>query len=122
MDDPKRITSVLKLLGPNMGVCSLKHFECGNGKCIPLTWVCDRDNDCGDFTDENIEECKKKVSDILVAVTEKTLGLIGIWLRLLTRDESPRLAGARRAPPASGAHASTTSHLAFIETMPFFFY
>lgn len=28
------------------------HFRCHTGRCIPLTWKCDRDDDCGDFSDE----------------------------------------------------------------------
>ncbi|CAG9132321.1 unnamed protein product [Plutella xylostella] len=47
-------------------VCSIKQFTCANGKCIPLSWVCEGDNDCGDNSDENIEECKKGKSLNLV--------------------------------------------------------
>ncbi|XP_068626812.1 very low-density lipoprotein receptor isoform X3 [Battus philenor] len=48
-------TGVLK-----SNVCSLKQFQCANEKCIPLSWVCEGDDDCGDNSDENIEECKKE--------------------------------------------------------------
>ncbi|GFU33022.1 hypothetical protein TNCV_4155931 [Trichonephila clavipes] len=33
--------------------CPSHQFECGNKRCIPLTWHCDDDNDCGDDTDES---------------------------------------------------------------------
>merc|ERR1712168_727232 len=32
--------------------CDEDEFACPNGKCIPNIWVCDGDNDCGDFSDE----------------------------------------------------------------------
>ena len=32
--------------------CDAGLFVCQNGVCIPQRWVCDRDNDCGDMSDE----------------------------------------------------------------------
>lgn len=34
------------------GSCGAQDFTCNNGKCISAAWICDRDNDCGDFSDE----------------------------------------------------------------------
>ncbi|MGH0132653.1 UNVERIFIED_CONTAM: hypothetical protein FKN15_051430, partial [Acipenser sinensis] len=32
--------------------CQPNQYSCGNGRCIPQTWLCDRDDDCGDKSDE----------------------------------------------------------------------
>ena len=37
----------------------MNQFRCDNGTCIPMSWACDRQDDCGDGSDESIEYCKK---------------------------------------------------------------
>lgn len=37
-------------------VCDENQFECTNSKCIPITYICDGENDCGDSSDE--QECQ----------------------------------------------------------------
>ncbi|XP_066928142.1 low-density lipoprotein receptor-related protein 1-like [Clytia hemisphaerica] len=32
--------------------CSVDQFQCPNYKCIPRDWLCDREDDCGDNSDE----------------------------------------------------------------------
>lgn len=38
--------------------CDEKQFQCGNGACIPIRFLCDGDSDCLDHSDEMIETCK----------------------------------------------------------------
>ncbi|XP_022107466.1 sortilin-related receptor-like [Acanthaster planci] len=37
---------------PSGHTCQHDQFTCGSGNCIPMSWRCDHDNDCGDMTDE----------------------------------------------------------------------
>ncbi len=37
--------------------CGSGEFQCANGHCIPETWTCDFDDDCGDRSDETLPQC-----------------------------------------------------------------
>ncbi|KPP57763.1 hypothetical protein Z043_124483 [Scleropages formosus] len=37
--------------------CPLDELQCNNTLCKPLAWKCDGEDDCGDNSDEDPEEC-----------------------------------------------------------------
>ena len=41
--------------------CEATEFPCENGRCIPKSWKCDSENDCGDGSDEG-DFCSKFIS------------------------------------------------------------
>lgn len=40
--------------------CSGHQFQCGDGSCIHISFACDGEPDCADFSDENPKECRQK--------------------------------------------------------------
>lgn len=55
--------------------CAHHQFTCANGRCIPASYECDLDNDCGDMSDENAYFCRKsKLSLKLDSFWRKSLG------------------------------------------------
>lgn len=44
--------------------CPHDEFQCNNTLCKPLSWKCDGEDDCGDNSDENPEECSKSAQPL----------------------------------------------------------
>lgn len=44
---------LLFLIEGGRAKCEESQFPCSNGRCIPLLWKCDGDEDCSDGSDES---------------------------------------------------------------------
>lgn len=45
--------------------CTIYQFQCANGKCIPKSWTCDKEDDCGDASDEKTDCIGEKMTSVL---------------------------------------------------------
>ncbi|GIY60884.1 uncharacterized protein CDAR_288501 [Caerostris darwini] len=50
--------------------CGRHEFRCDNGNCVPISWLCDNTNDCGDRSDER--ECPDGDRDFVSRVNKPT--------------------------------------------------
>lgn len=41
--------------------CTKHKFRCGDGRCIPKAWLCDKEHDCEDKSDESLQHCGKYI-------------------------------------------------------------
>ena len=51
------------------GVCSTHEFLCANEQCVPLTWTCDGEDDCGDNSDETTTCTGMEQIDVLKKIS-----------------------------------------------------
>ena len=54
---PMCLTVCTLAAGSASAGCTDHQFSCANGRCVPLSWTCDREDDCGDGSDER-DQCK----------------------------------------------------------------
>ena len=47
------------LIGPTETLCPEGLFKCTNGKCISPSLTCNGNDDCGDESDEMLDDCRE---------------------------------------------------------------
>ncbi|XP_049880284.1 low-density lipoprotein receptor-related protein 1 [Pectinophora gossypiella] len=89
-EDPYMCASFTRAFGSGVeqavapvGACARGHWQCGNGACVPVSALCDGDDDCGDLTDEwhcNINECLTMNGECAHNCTDLAVGF-ACWCR-----------------------------------------
>ncbi|KAF6216068.1 hypothetical protein GE061_000406 [Apolygus lucorum] len=67
---------VMYAAGQPIKECSLRQFQCTNGRCVQQKWMCDGEDDCGDNSDETAPQCSgvevfAYADDLLLICTAK---------------------------------------------------
>lgn len=87
--------------------CNAGLFQCHNGMCVPRSYVCDRDDDCGDRSDElNCSMYSLRLHH-LHHLHQCPTSALWKWTFLLLRQPIQRVKGT--TSPAPVAAASTRS-------------
>uniref|UniRef100_A0A3P8RX50 Uncharacterized protein n=1 Tax=Amphiprion percula TaxID=161767 RepID=A0A3P8RX50_AMPPE len=74
--------------------CPLDEFQCNNTLCKPLAWKCDGEDDCGDNSDENPDECSECRVVSLTHLVCQSSSFVLMYFSL-----SVRLSGKFQCPP-----------------------
>ena len=49
-----KMSHIVRKVSVCVVACKTEEFQCANSDCIPYSFICDTDNDCGDDSDEGI--------------------------------------------------------------------
>lgn len=63
-------------VSPDQHTCQTDRFKCKNNRCIPLRWLCDGDNDCGNDEDESNTTCSGRETNSICENPESPLAVV----------------------------------------------